>query len=87
MTEGLTGRPHFALTAEHLFDLHGGMGSHEDLFAWRTDYSPRFNTDREELTGAQLEHRIDEEFGEYVERTATDYDQHTRAPWTRGPND
>lgn len=87
VTEGLTGRPHFALTAEHLFDLHGGMGSHEDLFAWRTDYSPRFNTDREELTGAQLEHRIDEEFGEYVERTATDYDQHTRAPWTRGPND
>jgi hypothetical protein len=87
VTEGPTGRPHFALTAEHLFDLRGGMGSHEDLFAWRTDYSPRFNTNREEITGAELERRIDDEFGEYVERAATDYDQHTRAPWTRGPND
>lgn len=87
VTEGPTGRPHFALTAEHLFDLRGGMGSHEDLFAWRTDYAPRFNTNREEITGAELERRIDDEFGEYVERTATDYDQHTRAPWTRGPND
>lgn len=58
-----------------------------DLFAWRTDYSPRFNADREEIAGAELARRIDDEFGEYVERTATDYDQHTRAPWTRGPND
>ncbi|MFD6197309.1 hypothetical protein ACFWE3_11455 [Mycobacteriaceae bacterium NPDC060252] len=86
-TEGPTGRPHFALTAEHLFDLRGGMGSHEDLFAWRTDYSPRFNTNREEVTGVELARRVDDEFGEYVKRTATDYDQHTRAPWTRGPND
>lgn len=86
-TVGPTGRPHFALTAEHLFDLRGRMGSHEDLFAWRTDYSPRFNTNREEITGAELASQIDDEFGEYVERTATDYDQHTRAPWTRGPND
>jgi hypothetical protein len=87
VTEGPTGRPHFALTAEHLFDLRGGMGSHEDLFAWRTDYSPRFNANREEITGAELARRIDEEFGAYVVRTATDYDQHTRAPWTRSPND
>jgi hypothetical protein len=88
VTEGPTGRPHFALTAEHLFDLNGGIGgSHEDLFAWRADYFPRFNPNREEVTGVELERRIDDEFGAYVERTATDYDQHTRAPWTRGPND
>lgn len=87
VTEGPTGRPHFALTAEHLFDLHGRVGSHEDLFAWRADYSPRFNTSPEEITGAELACRIDDEFGAYVERTAIDYDQHTRAPWTRSPND
>lgn len=85
---GLRRRPHFALTAEHLFDLGGTVGaSGEDLFSWRTDYSPRFDADNQELAGADLSARIDEEFSTYVERTATDYDQHTRAPWTRGPDD
>ena len=71
--QGPTGRPHFALTAEHLFDLRGGIGaSHEDLFAWRPDYSPRFNTNREESAGAELAHPIDAEFGECVDRTAPD---------------
>lgn len=87
VTEGPTGRPHFALTAEHLFDLRGGIGSHEDLFAWRADYSPRFNANREQITGVELERRIEEEFARYVERTANNYDQHTRAPWTRSPDD
>ncbi|AWG62950.1 hypothetical protein [Mycobacteroides abscessus] len=88
VTEGPTGRPHFALTAEHLFELQGGVGaSHEDLFAWRADYLPRFDSNRQEVTGLELERRIDEEFDAYVERTAKDYEQHTRAPWTRGPHD
>lgn len=88
VTENSAGRPHFALTAEHLFDLGGTVGSSgEDLFSWRADYSPRFDADNQELVGADLSARIDEEFSTYVERTATDYDQHTRAPWTRGPDD
>ena len=71
------GRPHFALTAEHLFDLDcAGPTGAEDFFEWRDDYPPGLGSDpqdREEL--------VDKEFNDYVERTGTDYEQWHRAPW------
>lgn len=70
-------RPHFALTAEHLFDLDcAGPTAAEDFFEWRDGYPPGRNSDpqdREEL--------VDKEFNDYVERTGTDYEQWHRAPW------
>lgn len=71
------GRPHFALTAEHLFDLDcGGPVAGEDFFDWRDDYPPGPGPapqDREAL--------LDKTFNDYVERTGTDYEQQFRAPW------
>ena len=81
------GRPHFALTAEHLFDLECmGPAFGEDLFEWRDDYFPRRNRDIEDAT-IQDEELVDKRFSDYVERTGKDYEQHVRAPWTRSPDD
>jgi hypothetical protein len=71
------GRPHFALTAEHLFDLQiRGSGINGDLFEWRDDHPvPR---GQDEPPGPAA---IDEAFSRFAEGTATDYQQLHRAPW------
>jgi hypothetical protein len=73
-----SGRPHFALTAEHLFDLHiRGPAYNEDLFDWRDDPpGPRG------LGGEPAEWTaVDEAFSGYTEGSATNYLQLRRAPW------
>jgi hypothetical protein len=71
------GRPHFALTAEHLFDLQvSGPGVNEDLFEWRDDY--RVPRGQEEPLGSAA---IDEAFSRFAEGTSTDHRQLRRAPW------
>lgn len=72
------GRPHFALTAEHLFDLQmRGRSYSEDLFDWRDDPpGPRA------LGGEPPDWAaVDQAFGRYTEGSATDYLQLRRAPW------
>ncbi|MGO8965378.1 hypothetical protein [Mycobacterium sp.] len=81
-------RPHFALTAEHLFDLDCiGPVFGEDLFEWRDDYLSRFNRGPDSATTQNRELLVDKAFSEYVERAGKDYEQHYRAPWTRSPAD
>jgi hypothetical protein len=64
------GRPHFALTAEHLFDLNTrGPTADTDLFDWRDDYS----------LGPEAD--VDKAFNDYIERTGNDNEQLLRAPW------
>jgi hypothetical protein len=71
------GRPHFALTAEHLFDLDcAGPTAAEDFFEWRDDYPPGPDPDPQ-----GPEQMVDKEFNDYVERTGADYAQWYRAPW------
>ncbi|MCZ0730905.1 hypothetical protein [Mycolicibacterium iranicum] len=71
------GRPHFALTAEHLFDLQvTGSGINKDLFEWRDDYpTPR---GQEGPPGSDA---IDAAFSRFAEGTSTDHQQLRRAPW------
>jgi hypothetical protein len=71
------GRPHFALTAEHLFDLQlRGPAVDTDLFEWRDNYpTPRGTQQPPDRA------KIDKAFSDYVEGTATDYTQLWRAPW------
>ncbi len=68
-------RPHFALTAVHLFDLDdAGPIAGEDLFDWRDDYPPGPGPepqDREAL--------LHTAFNEYIEPTGKDYEQRYRA--------
>jgi hypothetical protein len=71
------GRPHFALTAEHLFDLQiRGSGNNEDLFEWRDDY--RLPRGQDEPFGPAA---TDEAFSRFAEGTSTDHQQLRRAPW------
>jgi hypothetical protein len=82
------GRPHFGLTAEHLFDLDCiGPVFGEDLFEWRDDYLSRFNRAPDNATTQDRELLVDKAFSDYVEWAAKDYEQHYRAPWTRSPDD
>jgi hypothetical protein len=72
-----SGRPHFSLTAEHLFDLQASPPLvNEDLFEWRDNYPARFGTQEPQPPEA-----IDKAFSDYLEGTDTDYDQIRRAPW------
>ncbi len=71
------GRPHFSLTAEHLFDLQlAGPATNGDLFQWRDNYPTPQGT-RQPPDRAE----VDSAFSDYVEGTATDYKQLRRAPW------
>lgn len=75
-----SGRPHFALTAEHLFDRQSwGSASQSELFEWRDNYPSPFGSSREQHAPNQA--RLDKEFSDYLEGTATDYTQLKRAPW------
>jgi hypothetical protein len=71
------GRPHFALTAEHLFDLQiRHIGINGDLFEWRDDYPGPRGQDETPASAA-----IDEAFSRFAEGASTDYQQLNRAPW------
>jgi hypothetical protein len=71
------GRPHFSLTAEHLFDLQlMGPDLNEDIFEWRDNYPAPLGEQQPPSPAA-----IDEAFSDYVEGTSTDYNQLYRAPW------
>ena len=81
-------RPHFALTAEHLFDLDcNGPVFGENLFEWRDDYLPRFSRGPNDATAQDRELLVDKAFSEYIERAGKDNEQPHRAPWTRSPDD
>jgi hypothetical protein len=71
-----SGRPHFALTAEHLFDL-GCIPpvAGQDLFDWKDDYppGPDLDADRERL--------LVNSFNDYVQKTGEDDEQPYREPW------
>lgn len=69
-------RPHFALTAEHLYDLGGLHPYGVDPFAWRTEYYQLGQT------GATVD-SLKTPFEKYLQRAAdnTDPDQRSRAPW------
>jgi hypothetical protein len=76
-TAAPNGRPHFALTAEHLFDLEiRGAAAHEDLFEWRDNYPAMGGIAEPPDPSA-----IDKAFSDYVEGSSTNYDQLGRAPW------
>jgi hypothetical protein len=71
------GRPHFALTAEHLFDLQArGPDGQGDLFEWRD--APPGPRGPDEPAGWEA---VDEAFSRRTEGSATDYRQLRRAPW------
>lgn len=72
------GRPHFALTAEHLFDLQvsGAAARGTDRFGWRDDYPTPCGSEQSPDRAM-----VDKEFSDYVEGTATDHSQLSRAPW------
>lgn len=71
------GRPHFALTAEHLFDLQmQGPTVNEEIFDWRDD--PAAPRGASEPAGWAA---VDEAFSRHTEGSATDYLQLRRAPW------
>jgi hypothetical protein len=71
------GRPHFALTAGHLYDLpvYGPLYG-EELFAWRDDVV-RLPPDAEMTHDAF----ITQAFGEYLLRSNDDLIKYPRAPW------
>jgi hypothetical protein len=71
------GRPHFSLTAEHLFDLDmWSLATGKDPFEWRDDYPTLRGTQEPPEPTA-----IDTAFSDYVEGSSTDYNQLQRAPW------
>jgi hypothetical protein len=71
------GRPHFALTAEHLFDLQiRGSGINGDLFEWRDDHPVPRGQDEPPASAP-----IDDAFNRFAEGTSTDHQQLRRAPW------
>lgn len=72
------GRPHFALTAEHLFDLEvRGPTYNTDLFDWRDDPPGPRAPSMEPTEWAT----VDEAFSRYTEGSPTDHLQLRRAPW------
>jgi hypothetical protein len=77
------GRPHFALTAEHLYDFEDtGPTYMEDYFDWRKDYPPGIlDEDSPPLDQIDREAIVDKEFNDYVERVGIDYSPINRAPW------
>jgi hypothetical protein len=82
------GRPHFALTAEHLYDLECiGPLLQQDVFEWRTDYGDGAPWAGGGTGEGSRESSVDSAFSDYVERTGKDYEQHYRAPWMRSPED
>jgi hypothetical protein len=71
-----SGRPHFALTAEHLFDLRCMPPvAGQELFDWKDDYppGPDLDADRERL--------LVNSFNDYVQKTGEDDEQPYREPW------
>ena len=71
------GRPHFALTAEHLFDLQmDRFASQGDLFEWR-DGPPEARRPGE-AAGWEA---VDQAFSRRTEGSVTDYARLRRAPW------
>lgn len=75
VTEDPNGRPHFSLTAEHLYDLHGiGPAYGQELFAWREAH-PRMPAE------ADAEKWIAQRFGEFVLGRTDDHSKWRRAPW------
>jgi hypothetical protein len=71
------GRPHFALTAEHLFDLPVyGPSYGEELFGWREDLI-RLPPD----AGMTQEEAIKKAFGDYLLRKTDDPAKYARARW------
>jgi hypothetical protein len=77
------GRPHFALTTEHFFDLDClGPYHGQDLFDWRDDYP----VDDPDPEPQDREKQVVKAFNEYVERVGTDYEQKYRAPWMDRPD-
>ncbi|WP_285183410.1 hypothetical protein [Rhodococcus sp. MEB032] len=75
VTEDPNGRPHFALTAEHLYDLHGtGPSYGHEFFEWRDSY-PQLPAD------ADAENWINKRFGEQVLRQTEDTSKWRRSPW------
>jgi hypothetical protein len=86
--EAPNGRPHFALTAEHLYELHCmGPLLNQDVFEWRTDYGDGSPWPAGGADAQSREAALDSAFSDYVERTGKDYEQHHRAPWMRSAED
>ncbi|WP_187684343.1 hypothetical protein [Nocardia wallacei] len=71
------GRPHFSLTAEHLYDLQSiGPTYGQDYFSWRSDYTIR------RADGAEVsEKELNAEFGEFLLRVNSDTGKWRRAQW------
>ncbi|PVX59508.1 hypothetical protein [Rhodococcus globerulus] len=78
ITEDAKGRPHFALTAEHLYELFpSGPALGEEWFAWRDKYSvPQW------VENAGTEDSVRSQFAEYLLRIGGDPHRWRRAPWT-----
>lgn len=71
------GRPHFALTAEHLFELDcQGPYIGQDLFDWRDDYTLGPDLEPQDREGL-----LNTKFSEHVARIGEDFEQQYRAPW------
>jgi len=71
------GRPHFALTAGHLYDLPAYLAQYgDDLFGWRQDLvslPPDAEMTQEEF--------VRKAFGDYLLRRTDDPSKRERAPW------
>jgi hypothetical protein len=76
-TDGWNGRPHFALTAEHLYDPDGLLLAGTDPFAWRTGY---YQMGQPGATEAALRTAFEQYLKQLAENV--DPDQRARAPWT-----
>jgi hypothetical protein len=68
-------RPHFALTAEHLYDLHPVTSAGEDPLSWRTAYRHL----NREVDPASLPQPL----STYLTNAGDDHDLGLRAPWMR----
>jgi hypothetical protein len=76
-TEDPSGRPHFALSAGHLYDLPTGPVIYgEDPLGWRDDLV----TVRPNVQMSQEEY-VRKEFGHYLLRRINDPSMRQRAPW------
>ncbi|MGY2027275.1 hypothetical protein [Nocardia gipuzkoensis] len=68
------GRPHFALTAEHLYELNPRRGADSPSFhEWRSEYSSEDGT----------KDTLDKEFRTFLEKRDDDRWSWKRAPWLR----
>ena len=77
------GRPHFALTAGHLYDLpaYPAQYGNDDLFSWREDLvhlRPGAEMSQEEF--------VRKGFADYLLRRTDDPNRRRRAPWDVGNN-